>query len=85
MSKKKPFFIVFEGIEGCGKSFQSKKLYNNLIKKKFKPVLTREPGGTKMLSLLENLFYPTILVKREEENLIDTLTLYYILPLGMSI
>ena len=33
MSKKKPFFIVFEGIEGCGKSFQSKKLYNNLIKK----------------------------------------------------
>ena len=50
MSKKKPFFIVFEGIEGCGKSFQSKKLYHNLIKKKFKPILTREPGGTKTLS-----------------------------------
>ena len=30
MYKKKPFFIVFEGIEGCGKSFQSKKLFNKL-------------------------------------------------------
>ena len=28
MYKKKPFFIVFEGVEGCGKSYQSK---NNLF------------------------------------------------------
>jgi len=34
MYKKKPFFIVFEGVEGCGKSFQSKKLLSNLKKKK---------------------------------------------------
>ena len=34
MYKKKPFFIVFEGIEGCGKSYQSKKLFNFLKKKK---------------------------------------------------
>ena len=40
MFKKKAFFIVFEGIEGCGKSFQSKKLYLNLKKKKFNTVLT---------------------------------------------
>jgi thymidylate kinase len=33
MYKKKPFFIVFEGVEGCGKSYQSKKLLNNLKKK----------------------------------------------------
>ena len=46
MFKKKPFFIVFEGVEGCGKSYQSKKLYNNLVKKGYKAVLTREPGGT---------------------------------------
>ena len=46
MYKKKPFFITFEGIEGSGKSFQSKKLYNNLKKYKIKPILTREPGGT---------------------------------------
>ena len=34
MYKKKPFFIVFEGIEGCGKSYQGQKLYNFLKKKK---------------------------------------------------
>ena len=34
MYKKKPFFIVFEGVEGCGKSFQSKKLFNKLKRKK---------------------------------------------------
>jgi len=46
MYKKKPFFITFEGIEGSGKSFQSKKLYNNLKKYKIYSILTREPGGT---------------------------------------
>ena len=34
MLKKKPFFIVFEGIEGSGKSYQAKKLFNKLTKKK---------------------------------------------------
>ena len=33
MFKKKFFFIVFEGIEGSGKSYQSKKLFKNLKKK----------------------------------------------------
>ena len=33
---KKPLFIVFEGIEGCGKSYQSKKLLQNQKKKKHK-------------------------------------------------
>ncbi len=46
MRKKKFFFIVFEGIEGSGKSYQSKKLYNNIKKKKYSTILTREPGGT---------------------------------------
>ena len=55
MLKKKPFFIVFEGVEGCGKSFQSKKLYKNLIRKKINVVLTREPGGTKSAELIRNL------------------------------
>ena len=46
MYKRKFFFIVFEGIEGCGKSFQSKKLFRNLKKIGLPTVLTREPGGT---------------------------------------
>ena len=55
MFKKKPFFIVFEGVEGCGKSFQSKKLQSNLKKKKITSILTREPGGTKSAELIRNL------------------------------
>ncbi len=55
MFKKKPFFIVFEGVEGCGKSYQSKKLFNKLKKYKIKTILTREPGGTKSSELIRNL------------------------------
>ena len=47
MFKKKPFFVVFEGIEGSGKSYQSNRLYKKLKQKKFPVILTREPGGTK--------------------------------------
>ena len=46
MHRKKFFFIVFEGIEGSGKSYQSKKLFRNLKKNKYSVILTREPGGT---------------------------------------
>ena len=55
MFKKRPFFIVFEGVEGCGKSFQSKKLFNRLKKKRIDTILTREPGGTKSSELIRNL------------------------------
>ncbi len=55
MYKKKPFLIVFEGVEGCGKSFQSKKLFKNLKNKKIPSILTREPGGTKTAELIRNL------------------------------
>jgi len=55
MYKKKPFFIVFEGVEGCGKSFQSKKLYSKLKKRGVDTILTREPGGTKSSELIRNL------------------------------
>ena len=47
MHKKKPLFVTFEGIEGSGKSFQSKNLYKNVKAQKIPVILTREPGGTK--------------------------------------
>ena len=47
MYKKKPFFITFEGIEGSGKSYHSKKLFKTLKKSRLPVIYTREPGGTK--------------------------------------
>ena len=47
MYKKKHLFVTFEGIEGSGKSYQCRKLYNELRNKNLSVILTREPGGTK--------------------------------------
>ncbi|HIE58510.1 MAG TPA: dTMP kinase [Persephonella sp.] len=44
---KKGVFIVFEGIEGAGKTTQAKNLYEYLNSIGKKSILTREPGGTK--------------------------------------
>ena len=68
MYKKKPFFIVFEGVEGCGKSYQSKRLVANLRKKFIYPVLTREPGGTKSAELIRNLILKDYFNKTEKEK-----------------
>ena len=68
MYKKKPFFIVFEGVEGCGKSFQSKKLYNKLKKKNVDTILTREPGGTKSSELIRNLILKDYFIKDNKEK-----------------
>ena len=48
MYKKKSLFITFEGIEGSGKSYLSKKLFKKVKKMRFNPIYTREPGGTKV-------------------------------------
>ncbi len=40
-------FITFEGIEGCGKSTQAKKLHEFFLRHNIDSILTREPGGTK--------------------------------------
>ena len=63
MYKKKPLFVTFEGIEGSGKSYQSKKLYKNIKKRGLPVILTREPGGTSGAEkirkiILEDYFYP---------------------------
>ena len=68
MYKKKPFFIVFEGVEGCGKSFQSKKLFYNLKKYKVDTILTREPGGTKSSELIRNLILKDYFIKNSKEK-----------------
>ena len=68
MFKKKPLFIVFEGVEGCGKSFQSKKLYLNLKKKKINTILTREPGGTQTAELIRKLILKDYFSKDQKEK-----------------
>ena len=52
---KKSFFIVFEGIEGSGKSYQARILYNQLTKKNKNIILTREPGGTKSAEIIRKI------------------------------
>ncbi len=52
---KKSFFIVFEGIEGSGKSYQAKILYKKLKKIFNKVILTREPGGTKGAEVIRKI------------------------------
>ena len=65
---KKALFIVFEGIEGCGKSFQSKRLYRNLKNKKYPVILTREPGGTKSAELIRDLILKDYFNKKNDEK-----------------
>ena len=68
MYKKKPFFIVFEGVEGCGKSYQSQKLKKNLKKKGINLVLTREPGGTRIAESIRRLILIDYFNKGKKEN-----------------
>ncbi len=39
-------FLTFEGIDGCGKTTQARRLYNYLKKRDFPVLFLREPGGT---------------------------------------
>ena len=73
MLKKKFFFIVFEGIEGTGKSYQINKLFNNLKKKKFDVIKTREPGGSTTAEAIRNLIFS----KKSEK--FDKLTDFYLM------
>ena len=68
MFKKKPYFIVFEGIEGCGKSYQSNKLYKKLKKSGLDVISTREPGGTKSSEFIRNLILKDYFTKNTKEK-----------------
>jgi dTMP kinase len=73
MRKKKFFFIVFEGIEGTGKSYQINKLYRSLKKLSYKIIKTREPGGSKTAEKIRNLIFS------KSSNQFDKLTDYYLI------
>jgi len=73
MRKKKFFFIVFEGVEGTGKSYQINKLFNKLVNRKFKVIKTREPGGSVTAEKIRNLIFS------KESNHFDKLTDFYLM------
>ena len=73
MHKKKFYFIVFEGVEGTGKSYQINKLYKNLKNKKFEVIKTREPGGSQTAEKIRNLIFS------KTSNKFDKLTDFYLM------
>ena len=68
MYKKKPLFIVFEGIEGCGKSYQSYKLFQKLKRLKIDVIHTREPGGTNSAELIRKLILKDYFNKKSKDK-----------------
>ena len=73
MLKKKFFFIVFEGIEGTGKSYQIKKLYKSLKKNKYKVIKSREPGGPNTAELIRKVIFS------KQSHKFDKLTDFYLM------
>ena len=69
---KKPV-IVFEGIEGSGKSHHLSKVINYLKKRKIKFINIREPGGNINSEKIRKL----ILNKKSDFNKITDLLLYF--------
>jgi len=53
---KKNYFIVFEGIDGSGKSTQARLLSDRLIKEGFKVYTTFEPTDSTIGSIIRNIF-----------------------------
>ena len=63
MYKRKSFFVTFEGIEGSGKTFLSKKLFKKIKSMRLPAIYTREPGGTGPAEkirkvILDDYFHP---------------------------
>jgi dTMP kinase len=73
MRKKTFFFIVFEGVEGTGKSYQINKLFHKLKKKKIDIIKTREPGGSTTAEKIRNLIFS------KNSNHFDKLTDFYLM------
>ena len=71
MYKKKPL-IVFEGIEGSGKTYHINKVANFLKKKRIKFIKFREPGGSRNSEIIRKI----ILNKKSKFNKFTDLFLY---------
>jgi dTMP kinase len=59
-------FIVFEGVEGCGKTTQIQMCFQWLESLNISAMLTREPGGTKLGTDLRKL-----LLKKSDNNAVE--------------
>jgi|TARA_B110000881_G_C18325728_1_gene389057 dTMP kinase len=73
MLKKKFYFIVFEGVEGTGKTYQINKLHKNLKKKNISTIKTREPGGSATAEQIRSLIFS------KNSNQFDCLTDFYLM------
>jgi dTMP kinase len=62
---KKGCLIVFEGIEGSGKSTASRTLEKYLSTKNYKTMWTREPTTSKIGCLIENILLGQVMVAEE--------------------
>ena len=78
MYKKKFFFIVFEGVEGTGKSYQINKLFNSLKKLGYRAIKTREPGGSVTAEKIRNLIFS------KKANNFDKITDYYLMNVARN-
>ncbi len=54
-TKHRGLFITLEGIDGCGKTLQTKRLKEFLEKKGYSVVVTREPGGTRISEKIRSI------------------------------
>ncbi|MCP5369334.1 MAG: dTMP kinase [Rickettsiaceae bacterium] len=68
--KTKAKFITFEGGEGCGKSTQSRKLFDTLQQQKIRVIHTREIGGTSEAEKIRDLIFSAKLDSMSEMLLI---------------
>ena len=55
MYKRKSLFITFEGIEGSGKSYQSRRLFRRIKAMRLSAIYTREPGGTRAAEIIREV------------------------------
>jgi len=61
-------FITFEGIEGSGKSTQSKMLHEFLLTKNYDAIITREPGGVAAAELIRGVLLDENIAKLEAKS-----------------